>query len=481
MMTDSALCDKIKEILFSTKMVDEIDQLRPNDTYAVNVSTPEFLDLFLEDSARFSEQFRNAVLRILQQRFTGFDVKSTFKKLKIELRSSDNYITKMHDIDSTFENRTVIFDAVIIAADIPKTYVVSGTAMCDRCGSEQSVVSGFDRKVWMPSCANHSCRGGKMTLKPSNCVTNDIQTVLLQQPLEKAKNSSPVILTGKLIGQNVRTAFIGQNKRITGVFRTQFDSKTEEYHVNIDILSMSSLDMEEEILPSEVEQAELKTKSSKDDFIDTVVNSFAPDIYGYKDIKLSILLYLVGGVSVRKRGDINMLLVGDPSMAKSELLKFGKKLTQRSIYTSGRGTTGAGLTIGMVKLSDGRMVAQAGVLPLCSGGYAFIDEFDKMNKEDRASMHEAMEQQTVSIAKAGTVLTLPSKTSILAAANPKYGSYDSTMTLRDNIDVPAPLLSRFDMVWLIKDKVNVTEDMMKAQHILDTFDFRSKQRLFLRC
>ena len=178
---------------------------------------------------------------------------------------------------------------------------------------------------------------------------------------------------------------------------------------------------------------------------------------------------MAGGVNGKRRGDINVLLVGDPSMAKSELLKFGKKITQTSIYTSGKGTSAAGLTIGMVKLSDGTMIAQAGVLPLCSGGFAFIDEFDKMNKLDRSSMHEAMEQQTVSRAVAGTQLTLPAKTSILAAANPKFGKYDPAESLGENINVPPALLSRFDLIWLIKDKVDLHSDMAKANHILNTY------------
>ena len=123
----------------------------------------------------------------------------------------------------------------------------------------------------------------------------------------------------------------------------------------------------------------------------------------------------------------------------------------------------------MVKIPYGTLVSQAGVLPICNNGFAFIDEFDKMNKDDRSSMHEAMEQQTVSIAKAGIQMTLPTRTAILAAANPKYGMYDTDITLRDNIDVPAPLLSRFDMIWLIRDKVHQTEDMAKATHVLNSF------------
>ena len=115
------------------------------------------------------------------------------------------------------------------------------------------------------------------------------------------------------------------------------------------------------------------------------------------------------------------------------------------------------------------MIAQAGVLPLCNNGYAYIDEFDKMNKDDRTAMHEAMEQQTVSIAKAGINLTLDAKTSILAAANPKFGNYDDSLALMDNINIPSPLLSRFDLIWLIKDKVSQIEDKAKADHILDGF------------
>ena len=145
---------------------------------------------------------------------------------------------------------------------------------------------------------------------------------------------------------------------------------------------------------------------------------------------------LAGGFSLSKRSDINILLVGDPSLAKSELLKECDNVSSKSMYTSGKGSSAAGLTIGLVKMDNGSFVAQAGVLPLCDGGHACIDEFDKMNSNDRSSMHEGMEQQTVSIAKAGFRMTLEAKTSILAAANPKYGKYDNSMSLIDNIDIP---------------------------------------------
>ncbi|SVE25485.1 uncharacterized protein METZ01_LOCUS478339, partial [marine metagenome] len=184
---------------------------------------------------------------------------------------------------------------------------------------------------------------------------------------------------------------------------------------------------------------------------------------------------MAGGVEGKKRADINILLAGDPSMAKSVLLVEADKITHKSMYTSGRGASAAGLTIGMIKTSDGRMLAMAGVLPLMSGGIAYIDEFDKMNKDDRSAIHPAMEQQKVTIAKAGTTLTLPAKTSILAASNPKFGRFDSSQTLTDNIDIPPPLLSRFDLIWVIKDEINIAEDLAKANHVLDTFENNNKK------
>ena len=173
----------------------------------------------------------------------------------------------------------------------------------------------------------------------------------------------------------------------------------------------------------------------------------------------------MGGVSTKKkRGDIHILMVGDPSMAKSELLKSARGVTQKSIYTSGKGSSAAGLTIGMVKLSDGRMVAQAGVLPLCSGGFAFIDEFDKMTDHDRASLHEAMEQQQVSITKAGKHITAPAITTIIACSNPTYSRWNPEENIMDNVPFPSSLLARFDLKFRYLDIPNVDEDIKKTRH-----------------
>ena len=468
MMTESAKFDLIKQGLYDNKYIDTIDGLRPNSTFSFNPSEEPFLDVYLEDAKNFIDVLKDAIFSVLAEKRGNLAmIKSAYSDLVRKL-TTDKLI-QMHDITSKHENTTITFDCQIIATDLPKTYVKSANFICDSCGRDVKINCNLDRKIAQPFCPNPPCKNLKMGVDTKSIITDDIQTILMQQFMEDSENSSPVILTGKMVGNNVRTSFVGQRKRITGLFRSIVDLKSNENEIFIDILCLDNLEENKPTEPSKEELAKIIEDSGKDSFIDDIIGSFAPHIYGYRDIKLAILLELVGGVRTNKRGDINTLLVGDPSMAKSELLKFAKTVTNRSIYTSGRGSSAAGLTIGMVKMDSGKFVAQAGVLPICDNGFAFIDEFDKMNKEDRSSMHEAMEQQTVSIAKAGIQMTLPTRTSILAAANPKYGMYDSDVTLRDNIDIPAPLLSRFDMIWLIKDRVHVTEDMEKANHILNSF------------
>tara|TARA_R110002051_G_scaffold323128_1_gene415772 strand:+ start:7460 stop:9412 length:1953 start_codon:yes stop_codon:yes gene_type:complete len=470
MSTSSAKLGMIVEGLYKHNYVDVIDGLRPDSTFNVNPSLSSFIEIYLEDSKQFLELMREAVFRILTEKRgkSKYElIESNFSNLKIKLVVKD--VINLHEISAKNENCTITFDCQIIATDFPKSYIKEALFICPICSRDQHMTSDINRKIGQPYCPNTSCKKAKMEVEQRSIITDDVQTILMQELMENSENHSPIIMAGKLIGNNVRTSFVGQRKRITGLFRSEIDIKKNENDIFIDILSLIDLEEYRPTMPSDESLSIIQKDLKKEGFIDKLVGSFAPNIFGYEDIKLSILLELVGGVRTKKRGDINIFLVGDPSMAKSELLKFAQKITQRSIYTSGRGASAAGLTIGMVKMPDGRMIAQAGVLPICNNGFAFIDEFDKMNRDDRSSMHEAMEQQTVSIAKSGIQMTLPTKTSILAAANPKYGVYDSTITLRDNIDIPAPLLSRFDLIWLIKDKIHVTEDMLKANHILDTF------------
>ena len=466
-MTDSAIVDWLTEVFSMPYWTNIIDSFRPDDTMTIDISNQLFGDLFLENEEDFKELAKQAVLAVKQQKLIGLRVSEVFNRFEIKLVSDDEI--QMNKINSTVEGQTIAFTSVVIGAVPPKTFTKYCDAMCPNCYTTVRLKAGFDRKIHTLQCAKSTCRGTKMEIQKTNLETEDIQTIVLQQPLEDAVKNSPIAHTAKVVGKQVGSSYVGQRKKVLGIFRSDIDQKKDENDVFIDVISMADTDDVDEILPTEAEEKEIRVEATQETFVKKLIDSYAPHIYGMEDVKLSCILQLVGGVDSKKRADINILLVGDPSMAKSELLKYGNSVTQKSIYTSGKGTTSAGLTIGMVKLADGTMIAQAGVLPLCNNGYAYIDEFDKMNKDDRTAMHEAMEQQTVSIAKAGVNLTLDAKTSILAAANPKFGNYDDSLALMDNINIPSPLLSRFDLIWLIKDKVSQIEDKQKADHILDGF------------
>lgn len=220
-----------------------------------------------------------------------------------------------------------------------------------------------------------------------------------------------------------------------------------------------------ELTPNEI--AELST----DDFYTRLASSIAPEIYGHLDVKKVLLLLLVGGVDKRPdgmkiRGNINICLMGDPGVAKSQLLRYIDRLAPRSQYTTGRGSSGVGLTAAVMKDPlTGEMTLEGGALVLADMGVCCIDEFDKMAENDRTAIHEVMEQQTISIAKAGIMTCLNARVSILAAANPAYGRYNPRRTIEQNIQLPAALLSRFDLLWLLQDKPDRDNDLRLAKHI----------------
>ncbi|KZT74892.1 MCM-domain-containing protein [Daedalea quercina L-15889] len=222
------------------------------------------------------------------------------------------------------------------------------------------------------------------------------------------------------------------------------------------------------------EEEDFGEMARSEGFYERFAKSVAPSIFGSLDIKKAITCLLFGGSKkvlpdgMRLRGDINVLLLGDPGTAKSQLLKFVEKVAPIAVYTSGKGSSAAGLTASVQRDSISReFYLEGGAMVLADTGVVCIDEFDKMRDEDRVAIHEAMEQQTISIAKAGITTVLNSRTSVLAAANPVWGRYDEGRSPGENIDFQTTILSRFDMIFIVKDEHNEQRDRMIAKHVMN--------------
>merc|ERR1719210_1337117 len=221
------------------------------------------------------------------------------------------------------------------------------------------------------------------------------------------------------------------------------------------------------------EEEEFRRLASRPDIHEIIAKSIAPAIFGFEDIKKAVACLLFGGSrkilpdGLTRRGDINVLLLGDPGTAKSQILKFTERVAPISVYTSGKGSSAAGLTASILRDPISRnFVVEGGAMVLADGGVVCIDEFDKMREEDRVAIHEAMEQQTISIAKAGITTTLNSRCSVLAAANSIFGRWDETKA-EENIDFMPTILSRFDTIFIVKDEHNPERDTTLAKHVMN--------------
>ncbi|MDG6939322.1 MAG: minichromosome maintenance protein MCM [Nitrososphaerota archaeon] len=314
----------------------------------------------------------------------------------------------------------------------------------------------------------------------------DYQSIRLQElPEELPPGQLPQSIDAELLGDLVNRARPGDRVVVTGVVRADPESAigagrqtTFRTRLETNDLDVRGKELEQIMITPDDEAAIRRIAESPTAYED-LIKSVSPSIYGFETQKEAALLVLVGAPQrslpdqTTIRGDLNLLLVGDPGTAKSELLKYVARLAPRGLYTTGRGSTAAGLTAAVVKEKSGLMMLEAGAVVLADLGVACIDEFDKMRPEDRGVLHEVMEQQTVSVAKGGIVATLNARTSILAAANPLLGRYDPYKNIYENVNLPIPLLTRFDTIFIVRDNPDRTTDERLATHILETH--RSRQ------
>lgn len=331
-------------------------------------------------------------------------------------------------------------------------------------------------------CATDGCTFRKLELLPKRSRFVDSQKLRVQESPEGLRGGEqPQTLDIDVTDDLAGRVSPGDRVIINGILRSMQRMIRGEKSTVFDIfLECNSIEIQEkefeEVDIDEHAEDEIRELSRDPLIYRKITHSIAPTIYGSEDVKEAIALQLFGGIAKEMpdgshlRGDIHVLLIGDPGIAKSQLLRYIVKLSPRAIYTSGQSSTSAGLTATAVKdeFGDGRWTLEAGALVLADMGVAAVDEMDKMQKEDRSALHEAMEQQTISVAKAGITATLKSRCALLGAANPKYGRFDMYGDIADQINMPPTLLSRFDLIFIMADQPEPRRDLAIAEHILMT-------------
>jgi replicative DNA helicase Mcm len=373
---------------------------------------------------------------------------------------------------------------VRLSSDV-RPQVISAKFECPSCGNLLTVLQIDHNQFREPSRC--SCgRKGKFKLKSKDLV--DAQRVVLEEAPETLDGGEQpkrlsIFLKEDLVDPKMeKRTTPGSKITITGIVKeipvllktgaasTRFDIAMEANHVD------PVQETYEDIKISKKEEKEFKKIASDPNVLENLIKSIAPSILGHDEIKKALVLQMVGGSrlvlsdGIKRRGDIHLLLVGDPGAGKSQLLSFISKSAPKGRFVSGKGASGAGLTAAVVK--DEFMKGwslEAGAMVLANKGVCCIDELDKMSSEDRSALHEALEQQTITISKASIQATLMAETTVLAAANPIHGRFDPDSLIPDQINLPPTLINRFDLIFIIRDLPNKEQDARIATHVLTSY------------
>ena len=378
--------------------------------------------------------------------------------------------------------RTVRLNGLVRKATPVRPRMEIGIFECDWENHKNSYIQDFFTMREPTRCTAETCKCAEFKLKENLSQFIDSQKVEIQEyPEDLPPGAQPERLTAYFESSLAHKIQPGDRVAIVGIIKpkSQFQGRRQKSEFDIYLYAHSideKIGEEENVEPTASELKEIKELSLQEDIAERIRDSIAPTIFGMNWEKRAVALQQFGGVTkelpdgTRIRGDIHMLMMGDPGLAKSQLLRSASRIAPRGVMATGKSTSAAGLTAAAVRdeFGEGRWSLEAGTLVLASGGIACIDEIDKMSEEDRSSMHEAMEQQTISIAKAGINAQLKSKCSVLAAANPKRSRFDMTLPLPPQVNMPISLLSRFDIFFIITDDPDPERDNLLADKILNS-------------
>jgi replicative DNA helicase Mcm len=432
--------------------------LNKPEEYLQHASKAAYEQLRIEDS-EFAEKIEKIIIRVT--RLLGKEV--------------------LRKLGAKNMGKLILVEGIVVRATPVRPMVQQAAFKCKRCGTVMKIEQTGQFLKAPAVCLAPDCgKDGPFEFAQEESTFIDSQDLRLQEkPEDLPPGQLPRTLAVKLIGDEiVDLARPGDHVSIVGIVRAHAPSligmgKLRTFILQLEANSVELLGKEPESSPPSPEEEEKIRELSRDPYVHKkIMGSIAPSIFGNEHLKEAVMYLLFGGVSrslpdMTVRGEMNALIIGDPGTAKSQLLQYISHIAPRGLYTSGRGTTAAGLTAAVVREKGGSMSLEAGALVLADKGIACIDEMDKMRPEDRVAIHEAMEQHTVSVAKGGIVATLNARTSVLAAANPSLGRYEPNRTVAENISLPVTILSRFDLIFVLRDVPNKESDSRMSEHILE--------------
>ncbi|WP_457751763.1 AAA family ATPase [Thermococcus sp.] len=438
----------------------------------LNSYDPELAEELLNNPEEAIEAAEDAIQIVLRE--PPIEKKEEFKVHARFYNLPKTLLVK--ELGSEHINRFIQVDGIVTRVSEVKPFVQKAVFVCKDCGNEMiRLQKPYENLIKPARCDACGSRNIDLDVEKSRFI--NFQSFRLQDRPESLKGGQmPRFVDAILLDDMVDSALPGDRVLITGILRVILEQRDKKpiFKKVLEVNHIEQLSKEiEELDISPEDEQKIRELARRKDVIETIVDSIAPAIWGMKDVKMGIALALFGGVQrtlpdgTKLRGESHVLLVGDPGVAKSQLLRYVANLAPRAIYTSGKSSSAAGLTAAAVRDEfTGSWVLEAGVLVLADGGFAMIDEFDKMSDRDRSAIHEALEQQTISISKAGITATLNARTTVIAAANPKYGRFNRHKSLPEQLDLPPTLLSRFDLIFLLLDEPDEKLDSNIAEHIL---------------